>query len=181
MSCQCFSRGFPSKFPCRPCASEELCESKMCFAYILWGEMWGPRLLSHLIAAARGERVAEPWPGVPAPAVPAGKPWQHRTFFPFFLFQAFPVWTVNKECFSKCLYSAYLTGLCFPLGLLGAFVVIMKLKLPTGPTSSCQSASPRARAGTLHCRAVHEEEKWLSLLQPVFVTPGGLQSFTPEH
>lgn len=95
MLCQCFSRGFPSKFPCYPCASEELCESKMCFTYMLWGEVWGPHLLSHLIAAARGKRVAEPWPGVPARAAPAGKPWQHWTFFPSFTFKRslFGLWT----------------------------------------------------------------------------------------
>lgn len=68
-------------------------------------------------------------------------------FFYFFSFifkhSLFGLWT--KTVFSKYLYTAYLAVLCFPLGLLGAFVVIIKLKLDTGQTSCSQSALTKSK------------------------------------
>lgn len=100
------------------------------------------------------------------------KPWQH---FPslfisqpppahtprspppplFFRFQAFFVWTVNKDC-SQCLSSACLTGRCWPLGLLGAFLGIIKLKLNTGQTSCCQSALTKSKGWRSTSQSFHK-------------------------
>lgn len=53
------------------------------------------------------------------------------------------LWT--KPVFNKYLYSAYPDGLCFPLGLLGAFVGVIKLELATSPTSCYQSALTKSK------------------------------------
>lgn len=64
--------------------------------------------------------------------------------FPFiFKHSLFELWT--KSVFSKYLYSAYLDGLCFPLGLFGAFVGIIKLKLVIDPTSCYQSTLTKSK------------------------------------
>lgn len=143
MFCQCFSRGFPQEFPCLSHVEElwaprihvlqlftcEVGEQKLLFIsfslkqdYQLANWCWRELVLSQELGRMLARSLCYS-------SVAAVKPWQHFPFLKKFSFifkhSLFELWT--KPVFSKCLYSVYLDGLCFPLGLFGAFLGIIEL------------------------------------------------------